>query len=1132
MWSGVGATATPVLRLGGASPGGLVLPDASPTPCTMYAPRGVWTDGKRIVVCDTGNHRVLIWHSWPEVDGAAADVVLGQPNFHSEGPNAGGTDAACGMNLPTGVTVIDGRLVVADAWNHRVLAWDDLPEVDYIAPTYVLGQEGFTAVEANRGGPPSLQSFYWPFGVGSVGGVFWVTDTGNRRVLGWISRGLPDPASPADILLGQDDAAGRADNRGGSIDGASFRWPHAVAGDAGTLYIADAGDHRVLGWSPPPKDFLDAASLVLGQQDFAVIDEFKNRPQGAARMRFPYSVVSDPRRLVVADTSNNRILIWHGWPRSGTAVPADTVLAQPDMDANGENRWTAVEDDTLCWPYGLSLAGDLLAVADSGNNRAMVWRLGQVVLRQAFRVTGVVQGVGYRPFVARHAAALGLTGLVGNDAGGVFVEAQGDGSALAALADALAQGPPMALVDDVDIHEVPPCAETGFRIVPSPDSAGATSIPADTAVCADCLAEMRDPTDRRFGYAFIACTNCGPRYTIATGLPYDRPNTTMADFPLCRECQAEYDDPSSRRFHAQPTACPQCGPRLSASVDVVTAWLLAGRLVALKGVGGYHVACDARDKDAVARLRARKQRGAKPFALMAADEATAGELVRLDATALAALASPARPIVLAPSRDAGLQSSVAPGNGYLGVMLPYAPLHHLLFDGGAPRVLVMTSGNLADEPICTTKEEATERLADLADAMVHHDRRIQIACDDSVVRAGSDAVQPVRRSRGYAPLPVTLAFAAPELIAVGGELKTTVAVTSGRRAWLSQHIGDTESLETLDMLARTVQALTRLQRIQAEAVVSDAHPGYLSRRWAADEAGRRGVPHLTVQHHHAHLASLLAEHQWAPGRPVLGFAFDGTGYGTDGTIWGGELLLGSYADAERIGHLREISLPGGDAAIRRPLRTALAHLTAAGAGLDPAIPSVRDAAADEVGVISRMLATGAGCTPTTSMGRLFDAVASLLEVRHDIDYEGQAAIELEALAAGAQGTADGQHWAPSVRSEAGMIILDPATTIAAVLDAALRGADRSEAAYQFHDGVAVAVTAAAVEARRAAHVDTVGLTGGVFANAVLTARCQGRLIREGFTVLVHHRVPPNDGGLALGQVAVAALGGADVTRGV
>ena len=739
------------------------------------------------------------------------------------------------------------------------------------------------------------------------------------------------------------------------------------------------------------------------------------------------------------------------------------------------------------------------------------------------RVTGVVQGVGFRPFVHGEAVRLGIVGHVGNDSAGVFLDAQGPPEAVDALLAAVRTGPRMSRVEDVVVRELPLGSATTFEIAPSTDAVGTTSIPPDTAVCDDCLAEMRDPTDRRFGYPFIACTNCGPRYTIVTGLPYDRPGTTMADFPLCDACQAEYDDPTSRRFHAQPTACPACGPSLSVPIADIVAALVDGRIVAIKGVGGYHLACDARNAAAVAALRDRKGRGDKPFALMARDLAVAGAVVRLTPGATDALTSPERPIVLAPSTDDGLQASIAPGNGYLGVMLPYAPLHHLLFDAGAPDLLVMTSGNLSDEPICTEPDEADARLVGLADLLVHHDRRIHVACDDSVVRVLDDGIQPVRRSRGYAPLPITLPVDSPPLLAVGGELKTTLAVAQGRHAWLSQHIGDTENLETLDLLARTAATLGDLQRVRPMAIVSDAHPAYLSRRWAADEAIRRGVAHLTVQHHHAHLASLLAEHRVRPDEPVLGFTFDGTGFGTDGTIWGGELLLGSYAGVDRVGHLRPVRLPGGDAAVRRPLRTALAHLAAAGVDVSPGL--VAQAEPHELAVVGRMLQTGAGCTPTTSMGRLFDAVAALLGVRASVDYEGQAAIELEALAA-ASAITDPGDWALDVLESDQGIVLDPGPAIRAAVRAVTDGAPPAVAAGAFHAAVAEAVARSAALVRARTGVATVGLTGGVFANAVLTRACQGRLVRDGFTVLVHRLVPPNDGGLALGQVAVAAAGGA------
>ena len=749
--------------------------------------------------------------------------------------------------------------------------------------------------------------------------------------------------------------------------------------------------------------------------------------------------------------------------------------------------------------------------------------------RIAFRVTGVVQGVGYRPFVYAEATSRGITGFVGNDASGVFIEAQGSPDHVADFASALAVGPPLARVDEVASRPVAPMPhETGFMIVFSADGDGSTSIPADTATCPECLWELRDSANRRYRYPFIACTHCGPRYTIVTGLPYDRPFTTMTAFPLCDRCAREYADPDDRRFHAQPTACPECGPQLSfdgtgAAGDTALAGALAaledGQIVAIKGVGGYHLACDARNADAVARLRERKQRGSKPFAVMVADIATAQRAADVD-TALATSAE--APIVLGDARDLDLRDAVAPGQSRIGVMLPYSPLHHLLFaphperpGGWVPEVLVMTSGNLADEPICIDPADAERRLAGIADAFLHHDRGIHVSCDDSVVAADG---QPVRRSRGFAPLPVRLPLEARPLLAVGGELKTTLCVASGSRAWMSQHIGDTANLETLDLLARTASTLTELVRVYPEVIVADMHPAYLSRRWADEHAQQTGAELRLVQHHHAHVASLMAEHGVTADEPIIGFAFDGTGYGTDGSIWGGEILLATYAQADRIGHLAPVSLPGGDAAIRRPSRTALAHLYAAGIAWDDDLPAVAAADETERRVIGRMVLTGTGCTPTTSMGRLFDAVSSLLGVCQDTAYEGQAAIELEALAG-----SEGPRWDLSVaEGPEGGLILDPRPALEAAVGGLRAGVPTADLAFAFHAAVADAVAEAAAWARDRHGVGTVGLTGGVFANHLLTRLCQERLRGLGMTPLVHRTVPPNDGGLALGQAAVAA----------
>lgn len=759
--------------------------------------------------------------------------------------------------------------------------------------------------------------------------------------------------------------------------------------------------------------------------------------------------------------------------------------------------------------------------------------------RVRVRVRGVVQGVGFRPFVHRVATGLGLTGWVGNDAEGVLIEADGPPAALDELVRRLREEPPaLAVVDELAVTQVPATATAHptFRIVasgagPSPGARTATSIPPDTAVCDACLAELRDPADRRFGYPFIACTHCGPRFTITTGLPYDRPSTTMADFPLCAACLAEYEDPTSRRFHAQPTACPACGPRLSMPVAEIVAHLRAGRIVAIKGIGGYHLACDARDPEAVQRLRARKQRGAKPFAVMVPDLAVARTITRLDDAAATLLASPARPIILADSTDATLQQLVAPGNSFLGVLLGYSPLHHLMFDAGAPRVLVMTSGNLSDEPICIDAAEAEAKLGRIADAFCHHDRRIHVPCDDSVVRIVAGQPQPVRRSRGYAPMPIGLPLDVPPLVAVGGELKATAAVAAGRRAWLSQHIGDTDDLMTLDVLARSIAALQTLEQVTPTAIVSDAHPGYRSTAWAARRAAGLGIEHLRVQHHHAHLASLLAEHAVPPDTPVLGVVFDGTGYGSDGTIWGGELLLGSYAAVRRVGHLRPTLLPGGDAAIRHPARTAIAHLAAAGLDVSGTAPAAA-VGPDGLRVLGQMLATGTHCTPTTSAGRLFDAIASLLDVRHDVDYEAQAAIELEALATHSVGVHGIDHLpVASVHTNASAatpegVELDARPWIAHAVRDHAAGVPAAASARTFHVSLADAVVGACRLVRESHGVEQVGLTGGVFANALLTELCLTRLRANGFTVLSHRLVPPNDGGIALGQVAVAAAGGA------
>ena len=752
-------------------------------------------------------------------------------------------------------------------------------------------------------------------------------------------------------------------------------------------------------------------------------------------------------------------------------------------------------------------------------------------------VTGVVQGVGFRPFVHRLATELGLAGFVGNDSGGVFVEVEGPPDAVVAFERRLADdAPALALVTSVRAEPVAATGESAFRIVESARTGGVRSpVPPDVAVCAACLAEVLAPADRRYRYPFANCTSCGPRYTIIRDLPYDRPSTTMASFTMCDECRAEYDDPADRRYHAQPLACPACGPQVSMAVggevvsgtDAVLArthrLLADGAVVAVKGVGGYHLACDATSDAAVALLRSRKQRGEKPFAVMVLDLAVARTLANIDEQEVAALTSPAAPIVLVRRRaGAALSEEVAPGNPLVGLMLPYTPLHHLLLRPvpgagvAAPTAIVLTSGNRSDEPICFDDAEARVRLADLADAFVVHDRPIHVPCDDSVVRVIDGVVQPVRRSRGYAPLPVALPVDVVPVLAAGGELKNTLCVAAGRLAWVSQHLGDMENLETLAAFERTADGLARLCAVTPEVVAADRHPGYLTRSWALARPGAV----CGVQHHHAHLASLMAEHGLDGTTPVLGFAFDGTGFGTDtagqAQIWGGEVLLADYDGFERVGHLRPLPLPGGDEAVRNPCRIAVAYLAALGIDAGPSLPAVAACDATELAVVRRQVARDVGCVPTTSMGRLFDAVASMLGVRHRIAYEAQAAVELEILAESAATPASPLRF--EMRDDG---VLDPEPLLQALVVGISHGDDRAGLARAFHDSVAVAVAASAARLRARLAERRVALSGGVFQNALLTRLTRAALEQEGFEVLTHRLVPPNDGGLSLGQAVVA-----------
>ena len=770
-------------------------------------------------------------------------------------------------------------------------------------------------------------------------------------------------------------------------------------------------------------------------------------------------------------------------------------------------------------------------------------------VRRLVRVTGVVQGVGFRPFVYGLAAALSLTGSVLNDTAGVLADVQGDADDVEAFcARVRADAPPLAEVAGVSWEPAEVLPRSGFVIEGSASGQGRTLVPADVATCADCLRELADPADRRYRHPFVTCTGCGPRFTIVTGLPYDRPLTTMARFALCDRCRAEYEDPADRRFHAQPVACHDCGPVLELvepgaealhredALARARALLAAGKVVAVKGLGGYHLACDATNPAAVARLRERKRRGDKPFAVLVRDVDAARAVCHVEDAEAALLAAPRRPVVLLRRRaDAGddadvVAEAVAPGNPDLGVTLPPTGLHHLLLglpgDPPGPQVLVLTSGNLASEPIVTDDAEALVRLDGLADAWLRHDRPIHVPCDDSVSRVVDGEELPVRRSRGYAPLPVALPVQAPPTLAVGGDLKNTFCVADGGLAWLSAHVGDMDDLATQTAFEKAVMHLGALTGVTPRTLVADRHPAYRSARWAERTASSRGLPLTRVQHHHAHVAAVMAEHGLPAGTRVVGVAFDGTGYGDDGTVWGGEVLVAGYDGFERAAHLSPVPLPGGDAAVQRPYRMALAHLHAAGVVWDAGLPCVDACPDDERAVLGHQVSTGLACVPTSSAGRLFDAVASLVGVRHEVTFEAQAAMALEAAAVRALTATspdDVAYPLPLRRTDDGPAVLDCGALVRAVVADVRAGVPADVVALRFHRGLAAGVVEAARAASAASGVTVVALSGGVFCNATLLSLTTAGLRGAGLEVLRHRRVPPNDGGLALGQVAVATM---------
>lgn len=745
------------------------------------------------------------------------------------------------------------------------------------------------------------------------------------------------------------------------------------------------------------------------------------------------------------------------------------------------------------------------------------------------RINGIVQGVGFRPFVYGLATRLGLAGHVGNDVDGVFIEVEGPVADVEAfLAAVRRDAPPLARVERVTTAETEPNGIHGFSIVPSEPGGGKrTLVSADSAVCADCLRELGDAADRRFGYPFINCTNCGPRFTIVRDVPYDRPMTTMAGFPLCAACAAEYHDPADRRFHAQPTCCPDCGPRLRLQdtagrelpgdpIAGTAALLREGRVLAIKRIGGYHLAALAANEQATAMLRRRKHREDKPFAVMVSDMDAAAGLCDVDAAGRESLMSRRRPIVLLPRlADAPIAAAVAPGTRQLGLLLPYTPLHHLLLAAVAAPI-VLTSGNVSDEPIAYTDRDAFERLGGIADAFLIHDRPIHIRTDDSVVRPWRGRESVLRRSRGFVPEPVKLPWTAPRpLLACGAELKNTFCLAKDQYAFISHHIGDLENFETLRSFTDGIVHFGRLFDIDPALVAHDLHPEYLSTKHASELAELSGVELVGVQHHHAHIASCLADNGEAG--PVLGVAFDGTGFGDDGTIWGGEFLLADLTTYERVGHLAPVPMPGGAAAVRQPWRMAAAYLDQAFDGSPPQELVVVRRNASSWATVTEIARRGVASPPTSSAGRLFDAVSAVLGVRDAVHYEGQAAIELEQLADPAERGAY-----PASVSGAGPLVVAGTDLVRAVAEDVTRGVAPPVVAARFHNGMAEVVVRCCVSLRESTGVGTVAVSGGVFQNLLLLDRTVDLLNERGFRVLTHARVPTNDGGISLGQAAIAA----------
>ena len=751
-------------------------------------------------------------------------------------------------------------------------------------------------------------------------------------------------------------------------------------------------------------------------------------------------------------------------------------------------------------------------------------------IRRKIQVSGIVQGVGFRPFVYRLASTHGLAGTIANTPAGVTIEVQGPQDGIHSfLAQLRQEAPPLSRITDLVVREAPCETERDFRILASRQNEDPQSlIPPDVATCGDCLRELFDAQDRRFHYPFINCTNCGPRFTIVQQLPYDRANTTMAAFTMCPACQAEYDDPLARRFHAQPNACWECGPQLqfrdrtgsiAAGAEALFSAVVAlkrGTVVAVKGLGGFHLAVDATNSAAVGLLRQRKNRVEKPFAVMVSDVAAATRFCDIREPEKQALLSAQRPIVLLRKKEnISLAEQVAPGNRNLGVFLPYTPLHHLLFALAGFAALVLTSGNLSEEPIAIDNDEALERLGGLADGFLLHDRDILQRCDDSVVRVFDDTAELVRRSRGYVPVPIFLHREVPPILAVGGELKDTICLTKGGQAFLSQHVGDLENVEARQFFEETIDRLQESMQIEPAAIACDLHPDYFSTKWTH----RQNSSLIGVQHHHAHIASCMAENHLEGS--VIGVALDGTGYGTDGQFWGGEILTASYREFARLAHLEYVALAGGEAAIRQPWRMAISYLQHyfGREFLKWNLPLVEQVGRKRVELLLQMIERGVNCPLTSSCGRLFDAVAALIGIRQQVNYEAQAAIELEMVIGSC---VDCGAYPFDVVAAGGGWVICTKTVFETLLADLARGVPVGDISARFHNGLAEIMARTSSFLRQQTSLNRVCLSGGVFQNGYLLGQLKSRLVQDGFEVFTHRQLPCGDGGLSLGQAVIAA----------